>query len=184
MPPSSLKGCDRKLAFVALVCYDTTPLQMSTSKSLSEEQISQIKTWVEEGDGFSEIQRKLRDDFHVRITYLETRFLLEDLKIELKPVPVPVVEEPVEDPGTDLEADPAGEPDAEGYAKVTMDALLRPGAIISGKVDFGGGHTAAWWLDQMGRLGMDASDPTFKPSDAQMLTFQSELRLLIQRNGL
>jgi hypothetical protein len=157
---------------------------MSSPKSLSEEQISQIKTWVDEGDGFPEIQRKLREEYEIRITYLETRFLLEDLKIELKPTPEPVVEAPVEEPVAEPEAESSDEPASEGQAKVSMDTVLRPGAIISGTVDFGGGHTASWWLDQMGRLGMDASDPAFQPSEAQMITFQSELRALIQRSGL
>jgi hypothetical protein len=160
---------------------------MSSPKSLSDEQISQIKTWVDEGDGFPEIQRKLREEYEIRITYLETRFLLEDLKIELKPTPEPVVEAPLEEPVAEPEAESSDAPDEpaeEGQAKVSMDTVLRPGAILSGKVDFGGGHTASWWLDQMGRLGMDASDPAFQPSEAQMITFQSELRALIQRSGL
>ena len=65
-----------------------------------------------------------------------------------------------------------------------MDTVLRPGAIISGRVDFGGGNTAAWWLDQMGRLGMDAGDPAFRPNESQMTAFQSELRAVIQKSGL
>ena len=85
-----------------------------------------------------------------------------------------------------VEGDEAASADASGAggAKVSVDTVLRPGAIISGRVDFGGGKTAAWWLDQMGRLGMDASDPTFRPDEAQMIAFQSELRKVIQKSGL
>jgi len=171
------------------------PHLMSSPKSLSPEQISQIQAWADDGDGFPEIQKKLRDEFEVRITYLETRFLLEDLKIELKPAPAL-------EPEPELEPDPevvpgetgvsdeeiAGEDhsaeDGNVTAKVSIDALLRPGAIISGKVDFGGGHVASWWLDQMGRLGMDPIADGFRPSEAQVLAFQEELRAVVQKSGL
>ena len=158
---------------------------MSSPKSLSAEQISRIQAWADSGDGFPEIQKKLRDELAIRIAYCETRFLLEDLKIELLPTPEP---EPEPEVAADAlvegdEAAPADDSGAGG-AKVSVDTVLRPGAIISGRVDFGGGKTAAWWLDQMGRLGMDASDPTFRPDEAQMIAFQSELRKVIQKSGL
>ncbi len=164
---------------------------MSQSKSLSPEQISQIQAWADEGDGFPEIQKKLRDELEIRITYLETRFLLEDLKIELKPVPEPepqpeaaagAVTAPEADSADGVEDLPPN--DEVTTARVSVDALLRPGAIISGKVDFGGGNVASWWLDQMGRLGMDPMDNGFRPSEAQVLAFQNELRGVIQKNGL
>ena len=49
---------------------------MSSPKSLSAEQISRIQAWADSGDGFPEIHKKLRDEFEIRVTYLETRFLL------------------------------------------------------------------------------------------------------------
>lgn len=173
---------------------------MSSPKSLSPEQISQIQAWADEGDGFPEIQKKLRDEFELRITYLETRFLLEDLKIELKPAPEPEPEpaaEPEPEPEPEAVSDETLTPDdtitdgelpvegaIDATAKVSIDALLRPGAIISGKVDFGGGHVTSWWLDQMGRLGMDPIEGGFRPSEAQVLAFQDELRTVIQKSGL
>lgn len=162
---------------------------MSSPKSLSPEQISQIQAWADEGDGFPEIQKKLRDEFEVRITYLETRFLLEDLKIELKPAPVPepepevVAEEvPAGEEGIDGETLP--EDDGTRTATVSIDSVLRAGAIISGKVDFGGGNIASWWLDQMGRLGMDPMENGFRPSESQVIAFQDELRAVVQKSGL
>lgn len=155
---------------------------MSKAKSLNEEQISKIRAWAESGDGVPEIQKKLRDEFDIRVTYLETRFLLEDLKIELLPTPEPEPkkeEEPAED---DAEfGDEAT--DAEGAVKMTVDSLLRPGALISGKADFGGGKIVSWWLDQMGRLGMDAGDPDFRPSEEQVLSFQTELQKVLRKSG-
>jgi len=163
-------------------------LTMKSAKSLSDDQIKQIQAWADEGDGIPEIQKKLRDEFELRVTYLETRFLLEDLKIELRPAPVPEpevkpAEESQPESGTEGEAG-LDEGPGEGGAKVSLDTLLRPGALISGKVDFGGGNKVSWWLDQMGRLGMDPVAPGFRPSEEQMIAFQRELRLVIQRSGL
>ncbi len=67
---------------------------------------------------------------------------------------------------------------------VSVDSVLRPDAIISGKVDFGGGNVTAWWLDQLGRLGMDPIANGFRPDETQILAFQNELRAVIQKSGL
>lgn len=155
---------------------------MSKAKSLTEEQIAQIRSWAESGDGVPEIQKKLREEFEMRVTYLETRFLLEDLKIELLPTPEP--EPKKEDDEEDLSEEEIGAEDDSGNGvKLTVDQVLRPGAIISGKADFGGGQVASWWLDQMGRLGLDASDPDFRPSEEQAQAFQTELRRVLQESG-
>jgi hypothetical protein len=156
---------------------------MSNPKSLTDEQVSRIREWAEAGDGVPEIQKKLRDELDLRVTYLDTRFLLEDLKIELKPTPEPEPEKKEEEPADEEESED-GAPAGAGGVTLTVDTVLRPGAIISGKADFGGGQTASWWLDQMGRLGLDASDPTFRPTEEQAIAFQKELRTVIQKSGL
>lgn len=160
---------------------------MSKAKSLTDEHVSQIRTWAAEGDGFSEIQKKLRDELDLRVTYLETRFLLEDLGIELlsPPEPEPEAKDEAEADEIPGDAEDGGEADlpGEGGVKVSVDQVLRPGALISGKADFGGGQVASWWLDQMGRLGLDAADPDFRPSEDQAASFQDELRKVIQRSG-
>jgi hypothetical protein len=156
---------------------------MSNPKSLTDEQVSRIREWAEAGDGVPEIQKKLRDELDLRVTYLDTRFLLEDLKIELKPTPEPEPEKKEEEPADEEESED-GDPAGAGGVTLTVDSVLRPGAIISGKADFGGGQTASWWLDQMGRLGLDASDPTFRPTEEQAIAFQKELRTVIQKSGL
>ena len=50
---------------------------------LTEDQISTIKSWIESGDDLGKIQIKF-ESFDINLTYLETRFLLSDLDIELK----------------------------------------------------------------------------------------------------
>ena len=165
---------------------------MFSAKSLSDDQISTIKAWAESGDVLADIQRKMNDDMEIKVTYLETRFMLEDLKIELLPEPEP---EPEEEDSTeeaspeaeDGEAadDPADEKiPTEDEAVVSIDKIQKPGALISGKVTFAGGLTTPWWLDQMGQLGMEPFDEDFKPSEAQLMSFQKELQAAIQKSGL
>lgn len=164
---------------------------MNTAKSLTDEQIEIIRQWAEDGAELSEIQQRLTSEFEIKVTYLETRFLLEDLKIELKPieVPEPEKEEEPEPEGDEAsgeeEALPGAEiPAGDDEVMVTVDTVLRPDALISGQATFSGGQTAAWWLDQMGRLGMDPSEPDFRPSDSQMRSFQMALQRTIQESGM
>ncbi|MEM9281610.1 MAG: hypothetical protein AAGA96_07290 [Verrucomicrobiota bacterium] len=164
---------------------------MSIAKSLSKDQIKTIQSWADGGDGLSEIQQKLGSELEVKVTYLETRFLLEDLKIELQPEPEPEVEEETEDVEETAEADlagedPLGDPDSlgAGSVSITMDTVQRPGAIVSGRATFAGGEGAAWWLDQMGRLGMDPDNKEFKPTESQLMDFQQELQKAVQQGGL
>ncbi len=164
--------------------------KMSNPNSLSDEQIATIRSWADNGDQLSDIQKRLGDELEIKVTYLETRFLLEDLGIELQTEPEPELEE--EDVAEDApEAEAAEgeegaeeEPAGEGGVSVTVDKIQRPGAVISGRVDFGEGKTSAWWIDQMGRLGMDSDDPDFRPSEEQAMAFQQELQKAVQESGM
>ncbi len=58
--------------------------------TLSPEQKQSVAAWVAAGDSLSEVQRKLSDQFQVSMTYMDVRFLVDDLGLELKnPAPVP-----------------------------------------------------------------------------------------------
>lgn len=162
---------------------------MNTAKSLTEEQIATIRQWAEEGAELSDIQRNLAAEMGIKVTYLEVRFLLEDLKIELKPleVPEPEKEDESAEPGSEVDGESPpeeGGPAGDAGVSVTVDTVLRPGALISGRAVFSGGRSAAWWLDQMGRLGMDPSDPDFRPNEEEMRSFQIALQRTIQESGM
>jgi len=165
---------------------DNVATYMSLAKSLTAEQIATIQSWADEGDGLSEIQSKLGSEFEAKVTYLETRFLLEDIGVELKKEPEPEPEPEVEEEAE--EADPTEDGDAPELSgdevDVSIDKLVRPEALISGKVRFAGGHSAGWWLDQAGQLGMDPKDEAFNPSPEQMMAFQRQLQEKIQQSGL
>jgi hypothetical protein len=168
--------------------------KMSNPNSFSDEQIATIRSWADNGDQLSDIQKRLGDELEIKVTYLETRFLLEDLGIELQTEPEP---EPEPEPEEEDAAEDAPEAEAaeseegaeegqagEGGVSVTVDKIQRPNAVISGRVDFGGGKTSAWWIDQMGRLGMDSDDPDFRPSEEQAMAFQQELQKAVQESGM
>jgi hypothetical protein len=75
-------------------------------------------------------------------------------------------------------------PVATGKVTVTMDALTRPGALVSGKATFSDGETAIWMLDQSGRPGLDPDTPGYRPTQADIMAFQQQLRVLIEKSGL
>ena len=64
---------------------------------LTEDQITTIKSWIESGDDLGKIQNQINESFDINLTYLETRFLLSDLKIELNEDEEEEEEEPVDE---------------------------------------------------------------------------------------
>lgn len=52
--------------------------------ALSPEQKQQVSQWVAAGDNLSAIQSKLSSQFQVSMTYMDVRFLVDDLNLELK----------------------------------------------------------------------------------------------------
>ena len=192
--------------------------------TLTPEQKQTVASWVAAGDNLSVVQQKLSAEFKISMTYMDVRFLVDDLGLELKnaapkvdttdvskataakPVaPVPAAppakkgfldklkekvgvgrgddedELPAEDL-TDLPGD-AGVPPAPGGVTLELDRLVRPGAMVSGTVVFSDGVAGKWALDQAGRLMLDTGNPGYKPSPADVQSFQRELSALLQRHG-
>jgi hypothetical protein len=58
---------------------------------LSPEQKQAVASWIATGDNLSAIQKKLSEQFQISLTYMEVRFLVDDLGLELKN---PVAPEP------------------------------------------------------------------------------------------
>jgi hypothetical protein len=157
---------------------------MSLAKEFTDEQIATVQSWADDGDGLSEIQKKLQNEMEVKVTYMELRFLIDDLGVKLKE----------EDPPESKEEDSSGDetksefsPDAPlpggNDVRVTISALQRPGALISGNATFAGGEEAEWWLDQMGQLGMNPKTDGFRPNQEQMVSFQKELQKAVEAKG-
>jgi hypothetical protein len=170
---------------------------------LSPEQLKKLSAWAAEGQSLSGIQKRLEEEFSLRVTYMELRFLLDDYSIsitnapEAKPVEMPKQQKasvPVNEsqPAMDGEANPdAGQPsggeaqetELAGGVTVNVDRLGRPGAVISGDVTFSDGVKAKWYLDTMGRLGLDGVDKAYRPTPADVQDFQIELQKILQSKG-
>lgn len=126
--------------------------------NLNETQQKIVATWVAEGLKLAEIQTRLAAELDLRLTYMEVRLLVDDLKLKLKdpepPKPVTPTPEPTA-AGSPVPAEAAfPAPTAAGTVSVAVDQLARPGALVSGKVTFSDGMNADWYLDQSGRLGL------------------------------
>ncbi len=159
---------------------------------LTDDQITKVKQWVAEGCGLSEIQKRLREECNLTLTYMDVRFLILDFGIELQDK---TPTQPAKDmnlsktPGTeaapmDEAKDLGGEPPPAGGVSVEIDRVLKPGALVSGTVRFSDGVSAAWSLDQLGRLGLNVNRKGYKPSEEDIQAFQQELTRLIQSRGM
>lgn len=156
---------------------------------LDEAQRQKVAAWIAEGAKLSEIQNRLASEFGLKLTYMEARFLVDDLKLTPKdPEPPKAPQPPAEaaKPAATAEAAPApAEPAGAGpgQVSVTVDQIARPGAIVSGKVTFSDGQTADWYLDQTGRLGVVPKQQGYKPSAADVQDFQIALQQEVAKLG-
>ena len=49
--------------------------------NLTEEQRQRVTAWIAQGAKLAEIQNRLASEFGLKLTYMETRFLVDDLKL-------------------------------------------------------------------------------------------------------
>jgi hypothetical protein len=146
---------------------------MFSPKQLSGEQITAIQSWAAGGAQLPDIQLRMKEDFGFSLTYMDTRFLVLDLGIEM-------IVEKMEEPAAEIKQAPI----PTGAVSVTMDAIAVPGAIVSGKVVFSDGEAGIWMLDQTGRPALDPDTPGYAPSREDVMEFQKQLRVLIESTGL
>ena len=167
--------------------------------NLNDAQKKSVVEWIAQGMKLSEIQRRINSEFGIVMTYIEVRFLVDDLKLTPKdPEPPKPVELAGRQTGGDSTiAGPAplkGEADKVmseanrgvppgGGVSVKVASVARPGALVSGSVTFSDGNSAEWHLDQMGRLGLSPKQPGYKPSPADLEAFQIELQDALQKLG-
>jgi hypothetical protein len=163
--------------------------------NLDEAQRAKVAEWIEQGLKLSEIQNKLVTEYGLRLTYMDVRFLIDDLKLRVKDVeppkpsvpiaPAPAAQAPTEgQPGpADLEPMPDEPAGPLGNVTVVVDQLARAGSLVSGKVTFSDGKTAEWFLDQSGRLGLAAQDKGYRPSQQDVMAFQTELQTQLAKFG-
>ena len=152
---------------------------------LTPEQITTVSAWVAEGATLSQIQERLSSQLEVSMTYMDVRFLVDDLNLALvekeepKILEEPVVEEaPAEAPAPDA-------PTAQGAGVVTVevDTIAQPHAMVSGHVTFSDGEKADWYIDHQGRPGMAARTPGYRPTPQDITDFQAKLDAALRQAG-
>lgn len=158
--------------------------------NLNEAQQQKVSAWIEAGAKLAEIQKRLEAECGIRLTYLEARLLVDDLKLVPKGAePMKVINEPAKAPVADpTPAAAAPEPAVAGGGigggvSVSVDHVARPGALVSGSVTFSDAQTAAWYLDETGRLGLVPVQPGYKPTAADVQAFQRALQAEMQKLG-
>ncbi|MEJ0090288.1 MAG: hypothetical protein WDM80_11170 [Limisphaerales bacterium] len=153
--------------------------------NLDDTQRQMVAKWISEGAKLAEIQKRLLE-LGVKLTYMEVRFLVDDLKLTPKdPEPPKVIAPPAADPAKlTAETIPAPEGTLPPSAvSVSVDQLTKPGTMISGKVTFSDGQLADWYLDQTGRLGVVPKVAGYKPSAADVQDFQLALQQEVAKLG-
>lgn len=168
---------------------------------LTEEQKTEVAKWFAAGASLDEIQKRMKSEYGVHMTYLDVRLMVAELPqpVEEEPSPAPTPGAVAAPAGDDLpeEATPAVEPpkrydldapDAdEGKPSpdvvVEMDTLTIPGTYASGDVTFSYGTKAKWSLDQQGRLGLGNAPEGYRPSQSDAALFQARLMDLLRSRG-
>jgi len=157
---------------------------MVSVKDLSEEQVEAIKAAVSSGAQLGDLQKLLNEELSVKATYLDTRFLVLDLGLEIanpeeaKPEEEAVSPTPTEE--TQVNEAPA-EPTLGGGLNVTLDQVTQTGMMYNGNVVFSDGEKARWFIDNAGRPGIDPETEGYQPSPEDIQLFQNELRQLLSR---
>lgn len=178
--------------------------------TLTPEQKQSVAAWIAAGDNLSVVQKKLSEQFKVSMTYMDVRFLVDDLGLELKnaapkadasdvaKAPSPSAAAPHSGPAgnepgddglspedlNDAETtDAAPAPGGPGGVTLELDRIMRPGTAVSGTVTFSDGVSGKWALDQYGRLMLDTAQKGYQPSAPDVQAFQRELQAQLQRQG-
>ena len=152
--------------------------------NLTEEQKQKVAAWIDEGLKLAEIQKRLESEFSLRLTYMEVRFLIDDLKLIPKdPEPPKTPASALVTPAASAASVPPPAAPGTGRVGVEVDKITRPGALVSGQVRFSDGQTAAWYLDETGRLGLVPAVQGYKPTAEDVKSFQLELQQQLQKLG-
>src|SRR5262249_3556195 len=147
---------------------------------LDDAQRQKVAAWIGQGLSISDIQNRLASEVNLRLTYMQVRFLVDDLKLVPKDV-----ERAKSGAGAGLQSPAAPSAAAAAASKtartnvpqaggvsLSVDQLARPGTMVSGKVTFSDGNTADWYYDQTGRLGLVPQQNGYRPGPEDVEEFR------------
>lgn len=169
-----------------------TAVRKIAGMDLDESQRKIVGEWVAEGLKLSEIQNRLHSELGKRMTYMEVRLLVDDLKLTPKDVDVPkpplsplagAAPNPVAKGKGHGPAEPPPGRAPSGGVALTVDQIARPGTVVSGRVTFSDGKKAEWYLDQTGRLGLAPEQQGYRPPATDVQQFQAALDAELTKMG-
>ena len=146
---------------------------------------------IASGVSLSDIQTMVNTEFKQNLTYMDIRIMASELEIDwqkLNPAKESAVEDVTAVPETPAqetadaaaaEAAAPGMPDLSD-TKIEISKIARPGMMFSGSVVFANGSTADWYLDNMGRLGLDNLQGD-KPGQEDIEKFQMALQIELRK---
>jgi hypothetical protein len=167
--------------------------------NLDDAQRGKVAEWIAQGLKLSEIQNRLASELGLRLTYMEVRLLVDDLKLTPKDIEPPKPTPPIlpsSAPPASVGARPPAQPPVPaastptplgpgpGKVSVAVDELARPGAVVSGKVTFSDGNTAIWQLNELGQLGIAPQQPGYRPPASDVEQFEMALERELAKLGL
>ena len=158
-------------------------VEMSIKRFMAQE--------LEKGESLSEIQKLVNEKFSQHMTYMEIRILASELEsvdwkaldpraqAEAAKKAKEEAEKKASESGSDAPETANGDapettPAGTGKTVVELSKLARPGMMLSGTVKFASGSTAEWYVDNMGRLGLENLKGE-KPTPEDIEAFQIEL---------
>jgi hypothetical protein len=161
--------------------------------TLDDTKRKKVAGWIADGMKLSEIQNRLASELGVRMTYMDVRLLVDDLKLTPKDIEPPKPVAPMASPAAappqkspaalKVENTLAPENSVSGIS-VSVDQLARPGTVVSGKVTFSDGKKADWHIDQTGRLGLAPQEAGYRPTAGDVQQFQIALEAELSKLGL
>lgn len=148
---------------------------------LSDEQKQVVSQWVTEGESIAKIQNLLKEQFNLGLTYMDVRFLVDDLGLVYKDSNET---SEAEDNSESKTEDAIEEHDQLAGVTVDVDAVIRPGSLVSGTVRFSDGVSLGWQLTSTGQLGLiPGDDPEYRPSNEDLQSFQTQLQEVLKDKG-
>ena len=131
---------------------------------------------MSEGCSLSEVHKQLAEEYDISLTYLDLRLIAAELEVDWQKQDQKKQEEAKAEAAKDLSQQPEEPAAPAGGTTVTVSKVVRPGASISGDVQFASGAKAEWFVDAMGRLGLNPEPGSSKPTEDDLREFQMELQ--------
>ena len=149
----------------------------------NEERKQVVRELLGKGQTLSQILDYLHKEKNDAITYMDLRLLLSEMP-DVKLPGEGVAESRHHWPWhrSALTVGGAQIPrQAGGKLSISVDQMPAPGAMLSGYARFSSGAKAHWFLDEMGRLGIEPELGSSKPTQKDTQEFTTELKRMLQQ---